>query len=128
MKFSEDKLKKMNRDELFNFAKIIGVKCSAKASKEEIMGLLLGLKIEKNEEKATKKAEVKSAKAVEEKPIAKKRGRPSKAEKAAKAETKPANTVEEKPVAKKRGRPSKAEKAAKTEVKPVKAIEEKPVA
>ena len=82
MKFSEDKLKKMSKDELFNFAKIIGVKYSAKASKEEIVALLLGLKIEKEPKENKSEKTLSTDK--------KKRGRPSKAEKAAKVAEKPA--------------------------------------
>jgi len=55
MKFSEEKLKKMSKEEVITFAQIVGVEYSKKASKEDIIKLLLGLKIENNKSENSKK-------------------------------------------------------------------------
>ncbi len=124
MKFSEEKLKKMTKEEVAAFAQIIGVKYSAKASKEDIIGLLLGLNIEnKSTKNMNKKKVVKAepkAKNKKEASVAitapKKRGRPLKAESTAKEESTKKVTISTL-APKKRGRPAKAETAKKADIK-----------
>ena len=107
MKFSEEKLSKLNKIEIESFAQVLGVKYPAKASKDEIISILTGLSIvepAKNKNYSVNEA----PKAV----APKKRGRPSKAELAVRAKSEKKEEI--KAIApKKRGRPSKAELAVR---------------